>query len=223
MALVLSRYRRWALQLILGGLVVSFVWNIAWVVDKPKATFFLPPTRFWELLVGALLAYLTVYRERPLDWLSKRLPSSWKSGLAGDLLSWTGLALIIAALSLIDKTDHFPGWCALLPTLGTFAFIAAGPTSQVNRRVLSHPVMRFYGGISYPLYLWHWPLLSFPIALGIDMSTQLRVGILVASVVLAVLPVQYVEKPIRSAPPGPAMPIGLFALLAIIGICGWSA
>ena len=220
--LAMSRYRRWALLLIVTALVLSFVWNIAWVVDKPKATFFLPPTRFWELLVGALLAYLTVYRMAPVDWISERLPSSWKpQQRAGDLLSWAGMVMLAIALWLIDKTDHFPGWWALLPTLGTFALIAAGHTSTVNRHLLAQPVLRFCGAISYPLYLWHWPLLSFPVALGIAMSTELRIGILVTSVLLAVLTVQNFEKPVRSAPAGRTAPMGLFVLLIAIGASGW--
>jgi len=219
--LALARYRKWALQLIFAGLLLSFALNIAWVVDKPKATFFLPPTRFWELVVGALLAYLMAHGMAPVEWLKKYLPSAWKPQRAGDLLSWAGLTLFVSALWLIDKTDHFPGWWALLPTLGTFAFIAAGPASQVNRWLLSHPVLRFYGGISYPLYLWHWPLLSFPLVLGIAMSAELRIGILVASVLLALVTAQFVEKPIRLAPPGWLTPVGLSALLVVIGMSGW--
>ncbi|MBX9715447.1 MAG: acyltransferase, partial [Burkholderiaceae bacterium] len=178
---VLTKYRRHALTWIVLGLVLSFALNIALVADKPKATFFLPPTRFWELMVGALLAYLTLYRDGPVAWLRHRLPEgSWVQAHAADVLAWSGMAMLVAALGLIDKTDHFPGWWAGLPTLGTFALIAAGSEASANRRVLCQPILRMYGTISYPLYLWHWPLLSFPVVLGIEMTTELRIMILVA-------------------------------------------
>lgn len=219
---MLARHRRRALLWITLALALSFALNIALVADKPKATFFLPPTRFWELMVGALLAYLTLYRAGPVAWLRQRLPEGgWAQTHAADAFGWSGLAMLATALVLIDKTDHFPGWWAALPTLGTFALIAAGTNASANRRLLCHPILRFYGAISYPLYLWHWPLLCFPVVLGVPLNSELRVVILVASVVLATLTCQFVEKPVRAMPSGPRLPLALAALLIAIGACGW--
>ena len=219
---VLAKYRRRALMWIVLGLTLSFALNIMLVADKPKATFFLPPTRFWELMVGALLAYLTLYRAGPVAWLRQRLPEgSWAQRHAADTLAWSGLAMLAAALALIDKTDHFPGWWAVLPTLGTFSLIAAGTDASANRRVLCQPILRFYGAISYPLYLWHWPLLCFPVVLGIPLNSELRVMILVASVVLATLTYQFVEKPVRAWEIGPRLPLAMATLLIAIGGFGW--
>lgn len=223
-AVFLFRHKRWALRLICGAMLLSWGLNLVLIADRPVATFFLPPTRFWELMVGALLAWLTLYADGgPVPWLRKRLPErSWSHRHAADGFAWLGLLMLTAALWLIDKSDPFPGWRALLPTLGTFALLAAGPAAWVNRQLLSQPMLRFYGAISYPLYLWHWPLLSFPIVLGIPLTSELRVLILVTSVVLAALTHALVEKPVRRGFGGPRLTWALFAALAVLGACGWA-
>lgn len=210
------RWRGRALAVVVGGLLVSFALNIAFVVDKPSATFFLPTSRFWELMVGASLAYL------------ERMPSRGPLARAkehrcgADAMAVLGLLLIVAALLLIDKADRFPGWWALLPTLGTFLLLAAGPRAWINRHLLALPILRFYGLISYPLYLWHWPLLSFPGLLGIPLAIEVRTAILIASVVLAALTYELVEKPIRLGSGGRRVPLALCVALAAIGLSGWA-
>ncbi len=222
-AVFLLRRRRWAVGIICAALLASFLLNIAIVADRPSAAFFLPPTRFWELMVGALLAYLTRYHgDGPVAWLRQRLPAG--TGLhrhLADGFATLGLAMLIVALCLIDKTAQFPGWWAVLPTMGTFSLLAAGPQAWVNRQLLSQPILRFYGAISYPLYLWHWPLLSFPVVMGIPLTNEVRVMILIASVVLAVLTFELVEKPIRFGRVGRRMPLALCATLGMVGAGGW--
>lgn len=221
-AVFLFKHKGWALRLLCGALLLSFALNAAFVADKPVATFFLPPTRFWELMVGALLAWLTLYGGGgPVACLRRHTAErSRPHRHAADGLAWLGLGMLAVALYSIDKTDPFPGWRALLPTLGTFALIAAGPEAWVNRRVLSQPILRFYGAISYPLYLWHWPLLSFPVILGVPLTAQTRVTILIASVVLAALTFELLEKPIRRAG-GRRSTLTLLTALLLIGAGGW--
>jgi peptidoglycan/LPS O-acetylase OafA/YrhL len=219
----LFRLRRWALTWIVATLLASFLLNVWFIAEKPVATFFLPPTRFWELMIGALLAWLSVGPSGgPLTWVRQQLPttSRWHGSMA-DVFCVSGLGMLVVALSLVNKTDQFPGWWALLPTVGTFLLLAAGPEACVNRHLLSHPVLRFYGNISYPLYLWHWPLLCFPVVLGIALSNEVRVVIIVVSVVLAYLSVEFVEKPIRYGPPNRRVPLMLFGAMCCIGVFGW--
>ncbi len=220
-AAFLFKRRRWALRVICATLLVSFLLNVAFVADKPTATFFLPPTRFWELMVGALLACLTLHHGGgPVEWVRQRLRAgSWLHRGLADGFAGTGLVMLFVAMWLVDKTDHFPGWWALLPTMGTFALLSAGPGAWINRHVLSQPILRFYGAISYPLYLWHWPLLSFPVVMGIPLSNEVRVMILIGSVVLAALTCELLEKPIRHARTRHT-PLALCALLSVIGLCG---
>jgi peptidoglycan/LPS O-acetylase OafA/YrhL len=165
------------------ALLASFILNVYWVEAKPKGTFFLPPTRFWELLVGVQLACWQHGRGR------SRITPAW--------LAAAGLGLLLLALLLIDKTQHFPGWWALLPTAGTALVIAAGPGAWANRGLLSHPVLVFYGRISYPLYLWHWPLLTLPRLIGWPMDIWGHASVLLLAVALAALTTFGIEKPAR--------------------------
>lgn len=200
--------------------VGSFALNLAFMEFDPNAAFLLPPSRAWEPMLGALLA-CTIQRgaSGPLARLAPRsLARSW----ASDLTAWTGMALLAGSLWTIDSTRHFPGWWAWLPTLGTFALLAAGPEAAVNRHVLSQPILRFYGAISYPLYLWHWPLLSFPIAMGLPLTHELRIIILITSVVLAALTHELVDKRLRcQSHHGPGRLVALLSALAIIGLMGF--
>ncbi|MDQ2994192.1 MAG: acyltransferase, partial [Pseudomonadota bacterium] len=126
----------------------SFTINIIGIHRDGVASFYLPQMRFWELMLGSILAGVS--------------PVSMQSAQAKlqPYQSAFGVALIIAAALFINKSKHFPGWWALLPTLGAVLIIASSDKAWFNRVVLSHPILVWFGLISFPLYLWHWPLLS---------------------------------------------------------------
>src|SRR4029077_4711684 len=150
------------LMAILCIALTSFTFNVYLVNRSPVADFYLPFTRFWELLVGGLLAYIslnnTAQRYAPFD----RAISIFSTGiLLLTLKSSVGALLIAAAIASMNTHHAFPGWWALLPTVGAVLLISAGPDAWFNRHILAHRVLVFIGLISYPLYLWHWPLLSF--------------------------------------------------------------
>ncbi|WP_170149486.1 acyltransferase family protein [Rhodoplanes roseus] len=182
----------WRLRLnlrmvILGVGAVSLAWNL-WAVgaDDPKA-FFSPLVRVWELAAGALLAHAaatgTGSPERPA---------------LRDAMSIAGAALLVGALALLDREMPFPGWRAMVPVSGACLLIAAGPGAIVNRTVLAHPAMVWVGLISYPLYLWHWPLLSFAhIAILDGWEPAVRMAAVVLAVLLAWLTYRFVETPLR--------------------------
>jgi peptidoglycan/LPS O-acetylase OafA/YrhL len=217
----LFRDRRRMLWTICAVLVVSFTLNVAFVATKPTAVFFLPPARMWELMSGALLAHLIRYHGEPASWFGRWIPqASTLRRRVPDAMAGAGLAMLVTAMWLVDQTVHFPGWWAVLPTFGAFLLIGAGPSSWVGRRVLANPVLRFYGLVSYPLYLWHWPLLSFPVVLGVPLSNEVRVAILIASVALAALTYELVEKPIRLGSHRRRSIIALCTALAAIGVAG---
>src|SRR6185369_10250607 len=114
-----------------------------------------------------------------------------------DAQSFAGLALVVAAFGLIDRDVEFPGWWALLPTLGAFLLIAAGPASWISRYVLAHPAAVFIGLISYPLYLWHWPLLYFLRIVTFRPAVPEVLAVVATSFVLATLTYRLVELPVR--------------------------
>jgi peptidoglycan/LPS O-acetylase OafA/YrhL len=175
---------------------VLFLLNLGWADVHPDDAFFLLPTRLWELQLGALLACLIRDgADEDLSWLKGQLAR--RPAVAAKLpeaLAWSGATLLVLSMLLASSAEHFPAWWAMLPTLGTFALLAAGPEAWVNRHVLSQPILRFYGEISYPLFLWHWPLLSFPPVMGVPLTSELRVIILVASVALSTLSYELVAR-----------------------------
>jgi peptidoglycan/LPS O-acetylase OafA/YrhL len=163
---------------------LSFAANIGLTLYHPTAAFFLPAGRFWELLAGSLLAYFHHYG---------RLPDAHPNAKAA-----LGAAMIAAAFALLDAGRAFPGWWALLPVLGTVLLIWAGPAAWLNRRLLSQPALVFIGLVSYPWYLWHWPLLSYArIAHDGEPPAALRLGLCGLSLLLAWLSYELVEKKIR--------------------------
>lgn len=169
----------------------SFLINIMGMRRDPVAVFYAPVTRVWELMLGALLAYAAAFRPALLESISG---SAHRSAL----LTLIGTGLLLAAACLLDRGKQFPGWWALLPTLGAAAVIAAGPHAWFNREVLSHPLLVFVGLISYPLYLWHWPLLSYlSICTEGQSAPTLRAAAVVLSLAMAWLTYRLIEIPIR--------------------------
>jgi hypothetical protein len=149
------------------------------------------------------------------------VPSAQKWPLRG-VMAALGLLLVVAALLALDKTRAFPGWWAALPTGGAWLLIAAGPRTWVNRHVLSQPPLVWIGLISFPLYLWHWPLLSFArIIEGETPAVAIRVAAMAASVALAQLTYWLIERPIRLGGHVKAKVATLCVLLAATGSAGW--
>ena len=133
--LLLWRYRAMSSWLALIGLA-SFALNIALVRGHLSFTFYLPLTRFWEFIAGALLACAHLYGR------TFALPMHSASALPlRDVSAAIGMLLILAGISFA-REDAFPGWWALLPVLGTFLIIGAGSQAWLNRVVLAHPNRR---------------------------------------------------------------------------------
>lgn len=174
-----------ALKVILLGVAASFTFGLYKISSSREAAFYLPQSRCWELLIGALLAYVEK------KWPVKNLRLS-------NLSSLFGFLLIIAALSLITKEKTFPGWWALLPTVGTALVIFAGSQAWLNRKILQNSLLVWFGLISFPLYLWHWPLLSFLEITQNGTATILTKSLVVLlATLLAWLTYRFVEIPLR--------------------------
>ena len=203
--------------LLIGG--VSFFLNIEGIKGNATATFYSPQTRFWELLAGATLAYVNLSGLRFANSPVKPQGlSRWSNGAAT-----LGMALLILGLVLIHKKSLFPGWWALLPVLGTILILWAGPQAWLNRTVLSNRVLVWIGLISYPLYLWHWALLSFARIMESETPNEwVRLGLVLSSVGLAALTYYWLEKPIRFGKYPTAKTIALIILMSIIGYLGYN-
>jgi peptidoglycan/LPS O-acetylase OafA/YrhL len=220
----------WALLLLL--LLGSFVLNVHAAGIDPAADFFSPLTRFWELMAGAVLAYLSLYPAVP-QWETRRLSPrviSWlgaanaSHAAANNVKAICGLLLIVAAVLMIDGTRGYPGWWALLPVAGTYLMIAAGPDTWIGDRLLATKILVAVGLISYPLYLWHWPLLSFiRIVNGTAPSAAAASLAILLSFALAWLTYLLVEKPLRFGKSAPVKAAALAVAMAAIGLAGYFA
>jgi peptidoglycan/LPS O-acetylase OafA/YrhL len=162
----------------------SFAVNIALSVTSISGDFYLPISRFWELLAGAGLAW------------------RHKIAFAPNVRSWisfAGLAALLISVALFTPGIRFPGWAALLPVVGAMAVILAGPEATVNRTVFSNRTAVFVGLISYPLYLWHWPLISYAyvIRMGRAPTHLMAVALVAASFLFAWATYRFVESPVR--------------------------
>lgn len=194
-----TQLRRMALWIALASMVLSCVMVY---VDRTHA-FYSPLTRAWELLMGALVALYwprvqTALHDKPLS-----------------LISWMALLTLGFSILLMQAHDPFPGALALIPVLSAALLIASGPAAGSAHRFLACKPMVWIGLISYPLYLWHWPLLSFArIMKGDSLSLGLRGMLLLLSVLLAAITYRWVERPIRRLPK--AWAVGFLTVLMVL-------
>ncbi|AXY58999.1 acyltransferase family protein [Acinetobacter sp. WCHAc010052] len=189
-------------------LFFSLIFNILNIKTDPIATFYSPVTRIWELLFGSLLAWVVVFKNDKLLNLNKTANASLskmfffkhirEEYLFSNILSFSGMIFFLIGFIEITKESNFPGFWALLPVLGTVMVIMAGPTAWINKNILSNKIAVWFGLISFPLYLWHWPILSYGrIYYDKTPPESFRWIAILASILLAWLTVKYIEKPFR--------------------------
>lgn len=221
------------LAIIIAIATISFSLNIGKINGDAVAAFYSPLTRFWELMIGSILAHLTLHEQTRLIQFNLRL-SIWLSGISiiqptrnkaklfKNVQSLSGALLILFGITFINNKSHFPGWWALIPTLGATLIISAGGQAWLNRKILSHPVLVWFGLISFPFYLWHWPLLSFTHILeGEIPKTWIRIIAVILSIALAWLSYKLIEKPIRVGKHGKQTTILLIILMSGIALAGY--
>ncbi|QXB55501.1 acyltransferase family protein [Aeromonas sp. FDAARGOS 1415] len=189
--------------------LVSFSYCIYSTIHNPSVSYYSPISRFWELMAGAFLAI--IMRESIFERLVKN---------HRNLLSLIGILLIALSISLINKSLEFPGYIAATPILGTCLFIAASNHSLIGKILTIRPLV-YIGMVSYPFYLWHWPILSF-----YRIKTAEAPGILTGAVlitlafVLSVLTYVLIEKRIRFGKKKGIKAILVTSILASIGLIG---
>ena len=191
---VVLLWKRRFVSVVLIAMALSFAFNILRTPHHGTGAFFLPFGRAWELLLGAMLAWYDRYGAARIFYRERKF-AGWAMR---DLAAALALALLAAGLVLIHSDSAFPGWWVLLPAFAAFLFIWAGETAWLNRAVLAHPMMVFIGLISYPLYIWHWPLLSLlRILSNGEPSLAAKFAAAGIAVMLATLTYLLVERPLR--------------------------
>lgn len=161
--------------------VTTFALGVWLTIVAPIWAFYSLPTRAWELSVGALIALLPALRRQ------------------SRLLAIIGLAALAVSAFWFNESTPFPGVYALLPVLGTAALLSSiGAWPKALKALATNRVSVWLGKISYPLYLWHWPVLVLPIALfSRDLYLWERIAALLLTVLLADLTNRFIEEPLR--------------------------
>ena len=215
--LLANQYRFLWLPALLG--LASFVLCVMVTSTHQDAAFYLPVYRFWEFMVGFSVCWLS--RQSRLMSLK-----GWRIGVGklalsvGDVLSVSGLFLLIISYVIIDQRKPFPGFLAIWPTMAAGLLILSGENACVNRWLLGMRWLVYIGLISYPLYLWHWPLISFEYLMDSgDRSRQVSLGLLAVALLLADLTWRFVERPVRKAKSG-RLSVVLLLGLGLVGAVG---
>jgi len=220
LALWLAWKRRFSLLAVTALIMlVSFGVNMWTYKADPVADFYSPLTRVWELMLGSTVAYMLLYPPGCLAALARKRE---QMAHARDIQSFLGAALLGMGLAFITKEQLFPGWRALLPTIGAALLISAGTQAWVNR-LLSKRVFVWVGLVSFPLYVWHWTLLSFArIVYTKTPPPDIRLAVVLLSFFLAWLTYRFIEKPIRYGKHHTKKTIALSLLLAVLGCVGYA-
>ena len=202
-------WMRWPMVPVLAVLLVaSFAANLFMAGRSVSADFFLTPFRAWEFLGGAILA-----------WIHDRRGQSSERTWLGEAASWAGVLLLAAGMAWITDREPYPGWRAVVPVVGTLLVIAAGRSASFNRWALSLAPVVWVGLISYPLYLFHWPLISFVhIIKGATPDPKLIAAAVGLSFVLAVVTYYCLERKLRHSRWRWTVPLLLAGFLALGGV-----
>ncbi len=193
--IILALYRFGARRAVFIGVaaitIASFLLSLFLTPREPIWSFYSLPTRAWELGIGALLLFIP-----------KRIRFSSNYG-------WAALALILyGTLTFTDKTP-FPGTAALVPVIGTaFAIASLNNWPRAMNRFGNLKIVQWLGEISYPLYLWHWPVLVIPsVAWGRSLVAYELLICVLLTALLADLTHRFIEDPIRYSKPHPKLVI----------------
>src|SRR3984893_9141782 len=216
--ILVSRWTKARITVISLICVISFTAGAVLVFFKPSATFYLGPTRAWELLIGGLIALASTH--------------NCALGKLNQYLALSGIALIIFSVLAYSSSMRFPGAAALLPAVGTALIIWSGQNeTTIIHRLLSLPALTAVGRASYSLYLWHFPIIAFASYVELTgLHWQAKTTICLVSLAASFLSLRYIElpfrlpskpssvrKPVRAALCGMAIAFGFGALIKING------
>lgn len=208
--------REWMLnKSILVFIFISFILNLILVNVDQVAAFFSPISRFWELLVGACIASLQQSKGEVYKFWDKSRILDFRN-----IAACFGLILVFTSTFAFDGDIEFPGLYALVPVIGAALLISAGPSAYLNKIILSVPLAVKLGKISYPFYLWHWPLMVFYrqyFEAGGFIGT---IVIVLVSLALSWATFRWIESPIRYSMKPIRATLILLLACAIIGLSG---
>ncbi|MGL6234351.1 MAG: acyltransferase family protein [Segniliparus sp.] len=203
--------RRQVLVVLVVAFVASLIWSVRLTAVDQRLAYFDSFTRVWEFALGGLL----VFAAAAMPAIPQR---------AKVALGWGAVVALVLCGLLLRVSAEFPGYVALWPTMCAAVIVVAGRSGSPRGvdRVLGSRPFRYMGDISYPLYLWHWPVLVFSLILWDRQSPGFLGGAAVigTSLLLAVLTHHFVEQPALDPEVGPMARWGVyrFGMTALVGV-----
>jgi peptidoglycan/LPS O-acetylase OafA/YrhL len=187
--------------LVAGVTALSLVFSLYQTETSPIWAFYSLPTRAWELGLGALLVLLPPVRTKKLVGL-------------------LGFIFIIVSAFIFGETTAFPGLNAVLPVMGTVMLIATINTwPPFLNDVANSRLFQWLGEISYPLYLWHWPLLVLPSTyFARPLEVYERILAIIATIVLADLTHRFIEEPFRKTKTIPTLVFKRSGVITLVSV-----
>ena len=185
---------------------LSFVFSIYQTETSPIWAFYSLPTRAWELGLGALLVLLPPIKTKKLVGL-------------------LGFIFIIVSAFIFGETTAFPGVNAVLPVLGTVMLISTiNSWPPFLNDVANSRMFQWLGEISYPLYLWHWPLLVLPSTyFARPLAIYERILAIIATIILADLTHRFIEEPFRKHKTEPTLVFKRSGVITLVSVLIGSA
>lgn len=195
----------------LVALFVTSVLMMLWLSEGGQAprAYLDPLARVWALLAGSGLSIL--HDLCPFSRFKQKRVIFQFMGVIGFLG-------VLGSAFFIQPSERYPGWRSLGVVGGTLLLVGWGRKASSVRPVLEHPLVGYIGKISYPLYLWHWSLISFcTLSFGAVLDLSERFLILAVALILSMVTYHAVEQPIRRSPASARMSVGLLvgALLLV--------
>ena len=227
-----SKYSLNLLSISIVILLLSFFISITILHKNSVNAFYFPWCRMWELIIGSMLAYINLEKNANIEKFKKTInhyfniiiyknQSSHKDTTLQDIASVVGVAMCVLPIVYLKKSNNFPGYQAILPVIGSVLIIAAGNNAWINQKILSQKLFVGIGLISYPLYLWHWPLLSFAHILeGGNLPKKIIWIAILISFVLAWVTYKFFEKPIRLSKDKKVIVLMLTLCFIVMGVFG---
>lgn len=186
--LVIFRFfKNYAIVLLSCGLLLSLQFAESLTTRDPSLSFYMLPSRFWELLFGGLVAFslLQCPQKKTMRYLYGIMPK-------------IGLLLIVYSLLFIKLESHHPGYITLIPVVGTVLIIWFANENDLVTKLLGSKLFVIIGLISYSLYLWHYPIFSFGRIIDDTPTWDDKVLWIVLTILFSSLTYFYIEKPFRN-------------------------